>query len=287
MVASILKVPVAQVRSWLRRGWLVPAAVEHKLPLLDFAELNVARQLAQLVQAGLKPAQIERKLAEIAAATGAARPLAELSIVADGRQLLVRRAGGLAEPGGQLRLEFETAADEPAALPGPALAAPQRGGPLTTSQMAAFAAELEEAGDLNAAAEMYRAAMMAGGPTAELCFSLGEVLYRLGQVQAARERYSMAVELDEDFLEARCNLGCVLAELGERELAAAALEGALACHPGYADAHWHLASLSLEEGDFDKAFVHWREFLKLAPESPWADEARRNLAWREAAEPPG
>ena len=60
-------------------------------------------------------------------------------------------------------------------------------------------------------------------------------------------------------------------------LAAAALEGAIACHREYADAHFHLARLLDEEGRSDEATEHWREFLKLAPESPWHDEARARL----------
>ena len=74
-------------------------------------------------------------------------------------------------------------------------------------------AELDEAGDLRSAAEMYRAALAAGGPQPELCFQLAEVLYRADELSAARERYFMAIELDEDYVEARVNLGCVLLEL--------------------------------------------------------------------------
>jgi len=94
---------------------------------------------------------------------------------------------------------------------------------------------------------------------------------------AARERYFMAIELDEDHAEARANLGCVLAEMGQRELAQAALEGAIACHGEYADAHFHLARLLDEAGRDADATTHWREFLTLAPESPWQEEARTRL----------
>jgi tetratricopeptide (TPR) repeat protein len=102
-------------------------------------------------------------------------------------------------------------------------------------------------------------------------------LYRLGDVGAARERYYMAIELDEDFVEARNNLGCVLAEQGQAELAAAAFQGALACHPEYPDAHYHLARTLDETGREAEAEHHWRQFLKLSPDSPWADEARDRL----------
>jgi tetratricopeptide (TPR) repeat protein len=151
----------------------------------------------------------------------------------------------------------------------PEEAAPQR--------LVAWAAELEEAGDLRSAAEMYRAALAAGGPQPELCFQLAEVLYRADELSAARERYFMAIELDEDYVEARVNLGCVLLELGERELAVGAFSGALQSHEAYADAHYHLARTLDDLNRGGEAIVHWRRFTELSPESPWAEEARERL----------
>src|SRR6478735_12285171 len=88
----------------------------------------------------------------------------------------------------------------------------------------------------------------------------------------------MAIELDEDFVEARCSLGCVLAEQGEAKLAEAAFRGALEYHPDYADAHYHLARLLDSENRLAEAARHWQLFMNLAPESPWADEARERIA---------
>jgi tetratricopeptide (TPR) repeat protein len=107
---------------------------------------------------------------------------------------------------------------------------------------------------------------------------LAELLYRCGDLAAARERYYMAIELDESFVEARANLGCVLAESGQLDLAVAAFQGALALHPTYADAHYHLARSLGELGRVEESSAHWRQFLELAPDSPWADDARRRLA---------
>ncbi|MBN2292441.1 MAG: tetratricopeptide repeat protein, partial [Pirellulales bacterium] len=93
----------------------------------------------------------------------------------------------------------------------------------------------------------------------------------------ARERYYMAIELDEDYVEARANLGCVLAETGQLDLAVAAFEGALAFHGDYADVHYHLARVLTDLGDRKKARQHWQVFIRLAPDSPWAEEAREQL----------
>ncbi len=284
MLAELLAVSPALVRSWLKRGWLVPTSSELKLPLVNFAEVTIGRQLAELHRAGVSGARLARKLTEIERHFPAVkRPLAELTFFVDGRRLLVRSGDELVDAGGQRQFDFgavEEADEAPATVPSPAAIALRVDQP-PPEQLVAWAEELEEAGDLRSAAEMYRSAMLAGGPTAELCFALAELLYRLGEAEAARERYAMAVELDEDFVEARCNLGCLLAELGEQELGAAALAGALARHADYADAHYHLARLHDEAGNLEKSFVHWERFLSLAPDSPWADEARHKLASRD------
>ncbi len=303
MLARLLDVPVAVVRRWHRRGLIRPVREVRRLPYFDFQEVATARRLAELLAAGMSPAAIERKLEELARVVpGVQRPLAQLSVIVRGREILLRQGDGLLEPGGQLRFDFEAAErparavvampqDEPGLPEGPwrvtasdAPPAIEPGADLdhppspTPETMCRVAAELEEEGRLKEAAEMYRASLAAAGPKAETCFLLAELLYRLGEVGAARERYYMAVELDEDYVEARNCLGCVLAETGEGELAVAALQGALAYHPDYADAHYHLARLLDERGRSGEAEVHWQAFIELAPDSPWSDEARARLA---------
>ena len=197
MLADLVGVDVARVRSWQRRGWIVPAEETHRLAYFDFAELATARQLAELHRAGIRTATIDRKLAEIRRrAPHIQRPLSELAIVLDGRQMLLREGSNLVESGGQLRIDFAALEEEPetdeppATIISPAVflsrgKVPSEAAP---EQLAAWAAELEEAGDLPSAAEMYRAALAAGGPQPMICFQLAELLYRSGDLAAARER---------------------------------------------------------------------------------------------------
>lgn len=286
LLAELVGVDASRVRTWQRRGWIVPAEQTHRLAMFDFEEVAVARQLAALHRAGVKPAAIARTLAEIKRrAPQVQRPLAELAIVLDGRKLLVREGAGLVEPSGQLRIDF-AALDEadddspPATIVSPGIFLSRSALPADAApeQLAQWAGQLDEAGDLPAAAEMYRAALAAGGPQPELCFQLAEVLYRSGDLSGARERYYMALELDENYIEARANLGCLLAEMGEPHLAAAAFQGTLEAHDDYADVHYHLARTLDDLGCPDEALTHWQRYLELAPDSPWADEARDRLA---------
>jgi len=288
MLAELVGVPVAVIRRWHRRGLIVPSREVRRLPYFDFQEVATARRLAELLAAGMSPQTIEKKLEALARyLPGVERPLAQLSVIVEGKQILLRQGDGLIEPGGQLRFDFGAPGAEqlPAEPPGTDDTQPWAADQDDATELAAspqgmsrLAAQLEEAGQLEAASEMYRAAMAAAGPSPENCFQLAELLYRLGDRAGARERYYMAVELDEDYVEARANLGCVLAETGEHELAVAAFQGALAYHADYADAHYHLARAFDELARHEEARAHWQAFLELAPENPWADEARNRLA---------
>lgn len=296
MLADLLQVPVAVVRKWHRRGLIVPTREVRRLPYFDFQEVATARRLAEALAAGMSPQTIEKKLAELARyVPSVQRPLAQLSIIIEGKHLLMRQGDGLIAPGGQLWFDFRSAEapvepveagtdDARAHASGTAdsgilqLTRQTADSPPAVGDLLELASRLEDEGELEAAADMYRTALAAGGPTADVCFSLAELLYRLGDPTAARERYFMAIELDEEYVEARANLGCVLAELGQRELAVAAFEGALAFHREYADVHYHLARTLDDLGRAGEADQHWSAFLELAPESPWAAAARRRLA---------
>jgi len=292
MLAEVLGVPLAVVRRWHRRGLIVPAREVRRLPYFDYQEVAHARRLAELLAAGVSPRALEQKLAAWSRwLPGVERPLAQLSVIVEGKELLLRQGEGLVDSAGQRRFDFDATAindsdavrhraDDEAYESETALAPPldnNRDSAATPSEMCQLAERYEDDGQLATASELYRAALAAGGPDAELCFRLAELLYRQGDVAAARERYYMTIELDEDYVEARANLGCVLAESGERQLAVAAFEGALRYHDGYPDAHYHLAHVLDALDRRTEAAEHWRAFLDLAPDSPWADIARERM----------
>jgi tetratricopeptide (TPR) repeat protein len=244
---------------------------------------------------------IEKKLERLGRLLpGVERPLAQLSVIVEGKEILLRQGDGLIDPRGQLRFDFQaTDPDESSGDQQTGSYEPESPAVLSLAEscseadpakspeaLCRMAETLEEAGDLARAAEMYRAALAAAGPSAEICFEIAELLYRLGDLSGARERYYMAVELDEDYVEARANLGCVLAESGELDLAVAALQGALVYHADYADVHYHLGRILEELGRPDETAVHWQAFLDLAPDSPWAEEARRHLAAQSSKDRP-
>lgn len=294
MLADLLKLPLSTIRRWQRRGLIQPVSQIHRLPYYDFEEVAAARQLARLVAGGHSAQLIETRLARLAGKfPGLQRPLSQLSLIVEGGEILLREAGRLVESGGQLRFDFESlepGADGPdrpdpppvvherqtlgfpRSAPGEALPRPR-----TAEDFLALASDLEEDGETRAAAEVYRSMMLTLGATSEAAFRLAELLYSTGSLEAARERYSMAVELTPDFVEARASLGCVLVEMNQPEQALTAFEETLKLHPDYPDVHYHLARLLDDAGRADEASGHWHFFLRLAPQSPWAGEARQRL----------
>ncbi|MFW6124964.1 MAG: tetratricopeptide repeat protein, partial [Pirellulales bacterium] len=279
MLARVLHVSVETVHSWIRRGLLRPVRRVFRLAYFDFQEAAGAKRLAELIAGGVSPRTIERALASLKGwLPNVERPLTQLALLADAGRLLVRRGDALVEPSGQRRLPFADVRSEEresAKLPESA-AHPSTA--QTVADWYARGEQFEEEGELEAAADAYRNALMLGGPDAEAAFALGHTLYRMGRPEAARERFAQAVECDPDYVEAWNNLGSVLAELGRLEAAADAFRCALAVYPDYADAHYHLADTLEEMGEPAEAAEHWRAYLCHDSRSSWAEQARQRLA---------
>ena len=108
MLADLLRVPVAVIRRWHRRGLIVPVREVRRLPYFDFQEVATARRLAELLAAGASPRAMEKQLGAFARyLPDVARPLAQLSVIVQGKEILLRQGDGLLEPGGQLRFDFD------------------------------------------------------------------------------------------------------------------------------------------------------------------------------------
>ena len=73
------------------------------------------------------------------------------------------------------------------------------------------------------------------------------------------------------------NLGNLRDEQGQTEKAFEHYEAALKLNPGYADAHYNVALLCEQTGEFLKATKHWKAYLKVDGSSSWANIARKQL----------
>ncbi len=297
MLSQILQVPVYIIRSWERAGLIRAVRRVHRLPYFDFQEVSSARRLSELLQAGVPRAEIERSLQALTRVIGRERrPLEQLDLLVRDHRLLIRDAHGLRDPRGQRLLDWERDTDAPD-QPG---AGDADHHPISISFLAARQQALEmerrdwfvegcrhaDEGDLLAAIEAFRLALMMEPLNPEVHFHLGDVLYRLGRTHAALERYFAAVELDHDYLEAWTQIGALQRELGDAEGALDAFRVALDIHENYADVRFQMAETLAELGRTEEAIPHWEAYLELEQRGPWAELARQRLSSAAAASSP-
>jgi len=265
-LARILDVPVRRLRAWMRHRLVVPVQVVLDLPYFDFHQVAAAKTLSRLARNGVAPRDIRRSLERISGwLPDADRCLAQLEALEG--TLLVRIADGrLAEPSGQLRIEFRE--EEPATLSRRLVG---------TEDWFARGVHAEGEGRLEEAVRAYEKALSIEGPGPEICFNLGNALYALGRKSEAAARFREAAALEPDYGEAWNNLGNVLADLGRAEEATEAYRRALALDPRYADAHYNLAETLARSGDLRGARRHWHTYLALDPSSAWAEVVHQRL----------
>ena len=296
MLADLLGVSVRVIRRWHRRGLIHATETLYRLPYFEFQEVATARRLASWIASGASPQAIEQRLVELVEVLpGIQRPLDQLSILVEGKEVLLRQGEGLLDLGGQMRFNFLV--DEPPETEvADSLASNDREhvvsfadavqnrrtpeaptGDVRSDKLLQSVYDAEDADDLETAIDCCHAILARDGPRPDISFQLGELLYRCGQIVAARERYYAAIETSPEFVEARASLANVLAELGQTELAIAAFRGAISLHPEYVEAHFGLAKLLDQTGRHEDAARFWQRIVDLSPDSSWAQEAQSRL----------
>ncbi|MEM7204965.1 MAG: tetratricopeptide repeat protein [Planctomycetota bacterium] len=277
-LADVLNVSAARIRTWVRLGLLhpggVPIATARKHAGFGFAEVARARAVHRLTLAGVRPAKIRAALERVREWLPETEPsAAALEVGGEAAPVLVRLpGGGLAEPSGQLRFDFDEAAS-----------AVGRG---SLRQLAERPADewfelgvvAEQRGDFEAAVDAYERALLGGGPDPQIAFNLGNALFALERPGEAAQRYRQAVELDPGYAQAWNNLGNALAEHAQPRDALMAYARALTVDAAYADPHFNLAETHQQLGQLGAARKHWSAYLALDGDSPWAAMARERLA---------
>lgn len=272
-LGRVLGIGREQVRAWQRAGLIVPARTLQGVAFFDFRQVAAMRTLVALARSGVTVARMRRNLELLRGCLpNLDNPLEQLTLLErDGKMLFRLQDGLLAEPSGQLALEFPDEA--PATLKPPP---PSR----SADQCWELGLAAEDAGRHQEALELYREALRLGGPDAQLCFNVANVLDKLDQPARAAERYLQALELERHFAQAWNNLGNVLLKLGDKEEALRAYREAIASDSHYGDAHYNLADALDELGQPAAARPHWEAFLRLEPQGQWAAHARRRLGNR-------
>ena len=286
-LARILSIPTATVRRWVRLGLIHPAKETARLALFSFPQVSAARDLCRLAEAGLSPRKLKRSLERIQAwLPDGDVALGQLEILSHNSVGVRLADGSVAEPSGQLRLQFDGPQDGPAIphlspeahRPVAEANAPTTGPGGLRRDWFADGVAAEECGDLSAAIHAYRQSLLSGGPQPETSFNLGNCYYATERLEDAIEMYTRAVNIEPDYCEAWNNLGNTLSDLERVEEALDAYRRALTASPDYADAHYNLAETLAWLGDVANARAHWRAYLQQDPSSAWARRVRQRLA---------
>lgn len=282
-VSRILGVSPARLRTWERTGLVrasLPPAAQDAEPVFAFRDLVGIKSVLALLGHGIPLRRIRATVERVRARLPEVpEPIGALRIWIEGsRRVVVRHAGRLVEPDGQIVLDLgpqETDGALPLALRRAPGEAPE---PSTAADWFERGCSLDTAratwGEAIAAYE--RAIALEPGFADAHC-NLGTVYYNQGRRALARACYERALELDPDHVEAHFNVANLLEEEERNEAALQHYKAAMRADPMYADVQLNLALLYEKLGLRRKAREHWRRYLQLDPGGAWADIARKHL----------
>jgi tetratricopeptide (TPR) repeat protein len=277
--AKLFSLTPSRLRYWERSGFIARSVQTGAQRYYSFEDLIGIRAAKELLDEGVALQAVRRSVEALRASLPrVARPLSSLRIVAEGHSLLVRDDRGSYEPQtGQLRLDFEVSAlrDDVVRV--------LRRGAKQNDFAQAYQHYLEgcrfdqDNGDPERAEAAYRRALDLDPTLANAITNLGNLMYRRGRIDDAENFYIRALQVDPEQPEAFYNLGFLLYDRGDTAAAVLNFRRALRTDPSFADAHFNLAMALSDLEKHDEARQHWETYLKLDPNSPWAEIARRHL----------
>jgi tetratricopeptide (TPR) repeat protein len=226
-----------------------------------FRDLASARQIAKLLNDGVRLLEIIRAVSEIRKWLPAGLSAVRLraGVLSD---VQVEQPGGRIDKYGQFVMAVDDARDDPDELFDRALSA-------------------EHIGDSAEAERLYRVVMKSDPTDASAPFNLGNMLRAAGRTVEAEVALRSATRADSAFAEAWYNLADLLDDQGRSEAAVVCLRKALVVSPDYVDAMFNLALLLQRKGAHAEAADYWRQYLASDRLSEWAAQARRSLKFCE------
>ena len=259
----MLDVTPSQIRSVVADGALTPVLGERGKFLFSFQDLVVLRAVADLIRDGITPQRVHAAVRGLRAQLPSDASLAEATLDAPGRSVVVRVDTEAWEPeSGQVVFDFDVAgAAEQADVITEARATTM---PISDSAEAwyVFADEIE-ATDPAAAESAYRTAIELAPGFADAHVNLGRLLHAGGAVRDALEQYRTALLIDDADATTLFNVGVACQDLGQADDAIVAYEAALALAPRFADARFNLAAMYEVQGNQALATQHLRAYKEL------------------------
>jgi len=278
-VAKLLGVSRGRLRSLDRSGVVSPSGWRKGRRAYTFSDLIALRAARDLLSHKVRLRDVARAIERIRAALPTvSRPLSELRIASDGKQVVVRTAEGAFEPlTGQMVIDFEVKQLQEDVV---RVLRPRSGEDRTQRAYELYvrAGQIDEdPATMDEAERLYGEAIGLDPWLAIAYTNLGNIRFRRGDEAEAESLYRRALELEPSQPEAQYNLGYLMLHRGRATDAITYFEGAIASDPQFADAHFNLAMAYEETKDRDKARRCWQRYLEIEPTGTWADIARQHL----------
>jgi tetratricopeptide (TPR) repeat protein len=123
----------------------------------------------------------------------------------------------------------------------------------------------KERGDLEKAAEHYRAAYAIAPNYGAPLNGLGDILLQQGHTEQAIAIFKQVIRMEDRYFPAHHNLGTAYAKLGQREDAVREFQRTIELRPTVPEPYFNIGDIYLEEKRFDLAEQYFRKALDIAP----------------------
>jgi tetratricopeptide (TPR) repeat protein len=262
--AALVGWSAARVRRLVRDGVLVPSRGPRGTLRLSFRDLALLRRLRELGGSRVPARRVRSALARLRASLPDGGALAQMTISAAGREVVVRDDACLWSPeSGQCSFDFAPPAQRRvvdfaarASAPGAAEDA------LAADDWERLGSDFEP-DDPARAREAYCAALALDPAHADAHVNLGCLEHEAGQLALAEAHYRAAVAARPDDCIARFDLAVLLEDHGRLDEAREVYEDLTSRDPRCAEAHHNLARLCECQGDRATALRHWGALRRL------------------------
>lgn len=278
-VARLLGMSRGRLRSLDKAGLAAPSGRRKGRRAYTFNDIIALRAARDLLEQNVRLRDVGKAIDRIRQMLPkVVRPLSELRITSDGKQVVVRTNEGKFEPvTGQMVLDFEVRqlhADVVRVLRPSA----GRDRARAAYELYVKASHLDEDPEtMDDAEALYRKALGYDPWLAIVYTNLGNIRFRRGDGDQAEHLYRQALEIEPAQPEAQYNLGYMMLHRGGPEESIDYFNGAIASDPRFADAYFNLAMAYEQTARPEQARSCWRHYLEIEPTGTWAEIARKHL----------
>lgn len=268
--ARLLELSLAQIRGYVRAGFLAPERGARGEYRFSFQDLVLLRTAKALVGARIPARRVRSALRSLVRQLPEGRPLTGVHISADGDRIIVRDGEELWNPESGQRL-FDFGVAELAAKVAPlarrqAEEARREEASMGSEDWYRLGCELE-ASVPDQARDAYRRALELDPNHIDARLNLGRLLHESGQLEAAEAHYRAAIEERPDDATAWFNLGVALEDQERSQEAIEAYRLAIELDPDAVDAYYNLAHLYERAGRPALALRYLNLYKKLSERS--------------------